>query len=73
MRVFNALNAINDAEIETKGITRIYYHGPVLKKKYYAIAMTLLDGTFESMIAPGSVSEISILYIFRQAVRIDIV
>lgn len=72
MRVFNALNATADKNIETHGIARIYYHGPIFKKKYYVIAMTLLDGTFEGLIPPGSVSEISILYILRQAVCVDI-
>lgn len=72
MIVFNALNATIDKNIETHGITRVYYHGPIFNKKYYVIAMTLLDGTFESLTPPGSLSEISILYIFKQAVRVDI-
>lgn len=70
MEVFEALNAINNPDVEKHGIANVFYHGPVLNHKYYAIVMTLFDGSFEDVIPKGSLSEIKCLTIFNQAVRI---
>lgn len=67
MEIFEALDAINDPDIEKHGIAKVFYHGPVLDK-YYAIVMTLFDGSFEDKIPKGSLSEIKCLNIFIQAV-----
>lgn len=66
MEVFKALDALNP-DIEKHGIARVYYHGPILDK-YYAIVMTLFDGSFEDEIPKGSLSEIKCLTFFKQAV-----
>lgn len=44
MIVYNALNAVNDENIEVHHIPRVYYSGVILGE-YFAIAMSLFDGT----------------------------
>lgn len=68
--VFEALDAINDPDIEKYGIAKVFYYGPVLEK-YYAIVMTLFDGSFEDKIPKGSLSEIKCLTFFKQAVCVN--
>lgn len=73
MKGFEALNATVDEHIETHGIPRIYFSGP-FRKRYHAIAMTLLDGSLEDRMKKQKqegkkISELSLLLIFRRAVR----
>lgn len=44
LKVFIALNATKDPNIENYGIPRIYYHGKILGD-YNTIVMTLFTGT----------------------------
>lgn len=69
MEVFEALNAIRDPYIEQHDIPKIHYHGKILDK-YDAIAMTLFDETLQAryMAQNKSLSDLSILMIFKQAV-----
>lgn len=69
MRIFKALNAIKNPNIEYYGIPNVYYHGPVIGR-YYAIAMTLCDETLEDRYAEQDeqFSALSILLILKRAV-----
>lgn len=74
LAIFKALNAIENPDIEHYGIPKVYYNGTFLKH-YYAIAMTYFDGTltdrYEKERASGrSLSDLTILSIFKQAVRV---
>lgn len=72
MRILEALNATGDENIEEHRIPRIYYHGR-FRRHHYAIAMTLFDGTVDERFkqqkrSEKTISDISILLIFREAV-----
>lgn len=73
LKGFEALNATVDEDIESHGIPKIYFSGKFLRK-YHAIAMTLLDGTLQDRMRKQKkekkkISELSLLLIFRRAVR----
>lgn len=70
--ILQALNATEDSEIEDKGIPKIYYQAKILKV-YYAIAMTLFEGSvFDRFKAQNRyMSYTSILLIFREAVMCE--
>lgn len=72
MSVFEALNATADPDIESHGIARIFFSGKFMY--YNAIAMTLFDETLDDRIRKQAkqkkkISELSILLIFKRAVR----
>lgn len=69
MRIFKALNATENLNMEPHEVPRIYYHGPILGK-YHAIAMTLFDGNLleRYLQQKQKLSDFSILMIFKQAV-----
>lgn len=70
MDIFEALNATRDPNIEQHDIPRVYYHGKFLNN-YNAIAMTLFDETLHDryLAQNKSLSDLSILMIFKQAVN----
>lgn len=69
IRVYEALNATKDLDIEKMGIPRIFYNGALLIK-YRFIAMTLFDGTLDDLyMEKGNISpDLTILMIFKQTV-----
>lgn len=69
MKIFEALNATRDPNIEQYDIPRIHFHGKILNK-YDAIAMTLFDeDLYDRYMAQNqNLSDLSILMIFKQAV-----
>lgn len=69
IEILKALNAIEDLEIERRGVPRLYYHGPFLRK-YRAIAMTLFDGTLKDRCKSTKmpITDVNILMWFRRAV-----
>lgn len=69
MRIFEALNAIENPNIENYGIPNAYYHGPIVGG-YYAMAMTLFDESIEDRYAEQDeqFSDLSILLILKRAV-----
>lgn len=70
--VFEALDAIDDANIENKRVPRVYYQGTVLMK-YNAIAMSLFETTldYRYRLQRKHLSDFSILMIFKQAVSVN--
>lgn len=73
MKGFEALNATVDKDIETHGIPKVYFSGRFMYR-YHAIAMSLFDGTLEDRKRKlkkenKQISELSLLLIFRRAVR----
>ncbi|XP_031624043.1 casein kinase I-like [Contarinia nasturtii] len=70
IKIYHALNATEDLNIESRGIPKVYYYGPFLEK-YHAIAITLFDGTLRDRfkLQNGHLSDFSILLIFKQAVQ----
>lgn len=73
VEIYQALGSMNNNNnrIEDEGIPRVYFHGKVLSK-YFAIAMTLFDGTLLDRyeIQNEHLSNITILLIFRRLVSI---
>lgn len=71
MRIFEALNAVENPNIEKLGIPNVYYYGPIIGR-YYAIAMTLCDETIEDRYKEQGeqLSDLSILLILKRAVCI---
>lgn len=74
MEMYKALNAIDDPNIETKGIPKIYSYGSFESQtngKISFIAMTLFDGTLEARIKQQkrNISDLSLSLIFRRSVR----
>lgn len=69
MRIFTALNATKDPNIEKHGIPKVYYHGLIIGG-YHVIAMTLCDGSVEDRYAENNeqFSDLSILLILKRAV-----
>lgn len=69
MKIFQALNATNDLDIEKKGIARVFYAGPILQK-YNAIVMSLFEETLEDRyeLQNEHISDLSILLIFKRTV-----
>lgn len=70
MNVYEALNG-KDADAESYGIPKVYYHGNVFRvSTYNAIAMSLFEETVEQRYTnnPTPFSDFSILVIFKQAV-----
>ncbi|XP_031639386.1 casein kinase I-like [Contarinia nasturtii] len=69
--VYQALNAMDDPQIEDRKIPRVYYYGQFLVD-YFAIAMTLFDGSLSDFYGKRHKTHISdndILYIFLQTVK----
>lgn len=66
---YKALGALDDVNIEQKGVPRVYYHGPVLSN-YYAIVMTFFDETLEDryLNEKEHLSNLNILLIFKRLV-----
>lgn len=71
VEIYQALGSMDNAKIEDEGIPRVYFHGKVLSK-YFAIAMTLFDGTLLNRyeIQNEHLSYLTILLIFRRFVSI---
>lgn len=71
MRIFKALNAVENPKIENYGIPNVYYYGPI-NGGYHAIAMTLFDESVEDRYAVQNeqFSDLSILLILKRAVCI---
>lgn len=69
MKIFQALNATNDLDIEKKGIARVFYYGPFLTN-YHAIVMSLFEETLEDRykLQNQHISDLSILLIFKRTV-----
>lgn len=68
MRIFQALNATENPDIEKQGILRVFYYGPFLN--HHAIAMTLCEGTLADRYKRQNepLSYLSVLLIFRRTV-----
>lgn len=71
LMIFEALNAVNNPNIEKSGIPQVYYYGPFLQ--YDAIAMTLFHGSLKDRyekerIGGRNLTDTTILSIFLQAV-----
>lgn len=68
MNVFRKLRAINNTDIESEGIPRVYFHSNFLNG-YFAFGMTLFSETLEDRWKKAeSISELRILLIFKRAV-----
>lgn len=68
MNGFQALGATKNPNIEAEGIPRVYFNGRLMKR-YFAIGITLFNGTLEDRWKKlGNISELSILIIFKRAV-----
>lgn len=70
IKVYKALNAIDDDKIEDHHIPKVHYYGQFLGV-FYAIALSLFDGTLaDYYINPRekSLSHLDIIYIFLQTV-----
>lgn len=72
MKIFKALKATENLDMEPHEVPKIYYHGKMLDK-YHGIAMTLFDGTLLDRYLQQNekLSDFSILMIFKQAVCED--
>lgn len=73
MKIFDALKPTPNENIIKYKIPTVYYSGPFLRF-FNCIAMTLFDGCLEHRIKlqkkkRQTVSELSVLIIFKQAVR----
>lgn len=71
VEIYQALGSMNNAKIEDLGIPKVYFYGKVLSK-YFAIAMTVFDGTLLNRyeIQNKHLSNLTILLIFRRWVSI---
>lgn len=68
MNALKMLDAVDNTDIEAKGIPKVYFHGKFFNR-YYAIGMTLFSGTLEDRWKKaGNISELSILLIFKRSV-----
>lgn len=69
MKIFQALNATKDLDIEKMGIPRVFYYG-IFLLKYHAIALTLFEGALENRyrLQNEKISDLSILLIFKRMV-----
>lgn len=69
LKIYKALKATENLNMEPHVVPNIYYNGPILDK-YYAIAMTLFDGNLLDRYdqQKKKLSDFSILMIFKQAV-----
>lgn len=74
MIVYNALNAVNDENIEEHRVPRVYYCGGFLGK-YFAIAMSRFDGTLADYWTKRNempFSDADILYVLLQTVCVNL-